>query len=150
MGNTHIAGADIDLTLRQRVHAAAASGQPHDLAGRVARGSRLTGTKKGCDQGACRACTVLLDGKRVLSCLVLPARCDGRDVTTIEGLAQDQKLHPVQEAFIRRALPGIPSVGSPGESHPRAPAERSVNLSVNGYPPGSFPELLGCPGFDAI
>ena len=61
----------------------------------------LTGTKKGCDQGACGACTVLLDGKRVLSCLILAAQCDGRDVTTIEGLAADGRLHPVQEAFIR-------------------------------------------------
>jgi xanthine dehydrogenase YagT iron-sulfur-binding subunit len=61
----------------------------------------LTGTKKGCDQGACGACTVLLDGKRVLSCLTLAAQCDGREVTTIEGLAQDGRLHPVQEAFIR-------------------------------------------------
>jgi len=61
----------------------------------------LTGTKKGCDQGACGACTVLLDGKRVLSCLTLTAQCDGRDVTTIEGLAPDGRLHPVQEAFIR-------------------------------------------------
>jgi xanthine dehydrogenase YagT iron-sulfur-binding subunit len=61
----------------------------------------LTGTKKGCDQGACGACTVLLDHKRVLSCLVLAAQCDGRDVTTIEGLARDQKLHRLQEAFIR-------------------------------------------------
>jgi xanthine dehydrogenase YagT iron-sulfur-binding subunit len=61
----------------------------------------LTGTKKGCDQGACGACTVLLDGKRVLSCLTLAAQCEGRDVTTIEGLAGDGGLHPVQEAFIR-------------------------------------------------
>jgi xanthine dehydrogenase YagT iron-sulfur-binding subunit len=61
----------------------------------------LTGTKKGCDQGACGACTVLLDGKRVLSCLALAAQCDGRAVTTIEGLAPDGQLHPVQQAFIR-------------------------------------------------
>jgi xanthine dehydrogenase YagT iron-sulfur-binding subunit len=61
----------------------------------------LVGTKKGCDQGACGACTVLVDGKRVLSCLTLAAQCDGRNVTTIEGLAQDGELHPVQEAFIR-------------------------------------------------
>jgi xanthine dehydrogenase YagT iron-sulfur-binding subunit len=61
----------------------------------------LTGTKKGCDQGACGACTVLVDGKRMLPCLMLAAQADGRDVTTIEGLSQDGELHPVQEAFIR-------------------------------------------------
>jgi xanthine dehydrogenase YagT iron-sulfur-binding subunit len=61
----------------------------------------LTGTKKGCDQGACGACTVLLDGRRVVSCLVLAAQCDGRQVTTIEGLSQDGELHPLQRAFIR-------------------------------------------------
>jgi xanthine dehydrogenase YagT iron-sulfur-binding subunit len=61
----------------------------------------LTGTKKGCDQGACGACTILLDGRRVLSCLMLAAQCDGRRVTTIEGLADNGRLHPVQEAFIR-------------------------------------------------
>jgi xanthine dehydrogenase YagT iron-sulfur-binding subunit len=61
----------------------------------------LTGTKKGCDQGACGACTVLLDGKRVLSCLTLAAQCEGREVTTIEGLAGDGSLHPLQAAFIR-------------------------------------------------
>jgi xanthine dehydrogenase YagT iron-sulfur-binding subunit len=61
----------------------------------------MTGTKMGCDQGACGACTVLVDGKRVLSCLALAAQCDGRDVTTIEGLARDGQLHPVQEAFLR-------------------------------------------------
>jgi xanthine dehydrogenase YagT iron-sulfur-binding subunit len=60
-----------------------------------------TGTKKGCDQGACGACTVLVDGRRVVSCLMLAAQCDGREVTTIEGLAKGGELHPVQEAFIR-------------------------------------------------
>ncbi|TCB97199.1 (2Fe-2S)-binding protein [Micromonospora zingiberis] len=61
----------------------------------------LTGSKKGCDQGACGACTVLVDGRRVVSCLMLAAQCDGREVTTIEGLSPDGVLHPVQEAFVR-------------------------------------------------
>jgi xanthine dehydrogenase YagT iron-sulfur-binding subunit len=61
----------------------------------------LTGTKKGCDQGACGACTVHVDGKRVLSCLTLAAQCEGREVTTIEGLGVDGQLHPLQEAFVR-------------------------------------------------
>jgi xanthine dehydrogenase YagT iron-sulfur-binding subunit len=59
----------------------------------------LTGTKKGCDQGACGACTVLLDDRRVLSCLTLAAQCAGRQVTTIEGVAGDG-LHPIQAAFL--------------------------------------------------
>jgi xanthine dehydrogenase YagT iron-sulfur-binding subunit len=61
----------------------------------------LTGTKKGCDQGACGACTVLIEGRRILSCLTLAAQAQGRQVTTIEGLARDGGRHPVQEAFLR-------------------------------------------------
>src|SRR5436305_12483771 len=61
----------------------------------------LTGTKKGCDQGACGACTVLVDGRRVLSCLMLAAQCERREVTTIEGLASDGEPHPMQDAFVR-------------------------------------------------
>jgi xanthine dehydrogenase YagT iron-sulfur-binding subunit len=61
----------------------------------------LTGTKKGCDQGQCGACTVLVDGQRVLSCLTLAATLQGREVTTIEGLAKGDRLHPVQAAFIK-------------------------------------------------
>ena len=60
----------------------------------------LTGTKKGCDRGQCGACTVLLDGRRINSCLVLAASLDGAAVTTIEGLAEGDALHPVQQAFI--------------------------------------------------
>jgi xanthine dehydrogenase YagT iron-sulfur-binding subunit len=60
----------------------------------------LTGTKKGCDQGACGACTVLADGRRVLSCLTLAVTCEGRDITTIEGLGVEGDLHPVQRAFL--------------------------------------------------
>lgn len=60
----------------------------------------LTGTKKGCDHGQCGACTVLCDGKRILSCLTLAVMKDGADITTIEGIAHGDALHPLQQAFI--------------------------------------------------
>lgn len=60
----------------------------------------LTGTKKGCNQGACGACTVLVDGERIVSCLALAVQYDGRSITTIEGLAEGDELHPLQAAFI--------------------------------------------------
>jgi xanthine dehydrogenase YagT iron-sulfur-binding subunit len=60
----------------------------------------LTGTRKGCNEGACGTCTVLIDGKRMNACLTLAAQCDGREVRTVEGLAQGDNLHPVQQAFI--------------------------------------------------
>src|SRR5215217_6560461 len=60
----------------------------------------LTGTKKGCDQGTCGACTVQIDGRRVLACLTLAVACEGREITSIEGLATRDQLHPMQQAFI--------------------------------------------------
>ncbi len=60
----------------------------------------LTGAKKGCDHGQCGACTVLVDGQRVLACLTLAVACEGNAITTIEGLAADGMLHPLQQAFI--------------------------------------------------
>ena len=84
------------------------NGQPHD----VPKDTRVSlldllretlgqpGTKKGCNQGACGACTVLVDGERTLACLALAVQYDGRSVTTIEGLADDENLHPLQELFV--------------------------------------------------
>ncbi|QKZ16036.1 (2Fe-2S)-binding protein [Streptomyces chartreusis] len=60
----------------------------------------LTGTKKGCDQGQCGACTVLLDGRRAVACLQLAVAAEGREITTIEGVADGERLHPVQQAFL--------------------------------------------------
>ncbi len=62
----------------------------------------LTGTKEVCDLGTCGACTVLLDGRPVLSCLILAVACKGKEIATIEGLRQGEKLHPLQNAFIQR------------------------------------------------
>jgi xanthine dehydrogenase YagT iron-sulfur-binding subunit len=61
---------------------------------------QLTGTKKGCDQGTCGACTVIVDGRRVLSCLTFAASCEGQQVVTIEGLARGDALHSIQAAFL--------------------------------------------------
>ena len=62
----------------------------------------LTGSKKGCDQGTCGACTVWVDGRRVLACLTLAVACEDREVTTIEGLTSGEDLHPMQAAFVER------------------------------------------------
>lgn len=62
----------------------------------------LVGTKKGCDKGECGACTVIMDGEAILSCLVLAIQCQGKEISTIEGLAQDGNFDPLQEAFVRQ------------------------------------------------
>jgi aerobic carbon-monoxide dehydrogenase small subunit len=81
------------------------SGQEHEVEARtllvqyLREAARLTGTKVGCDTSSCGACTVLVDGESVKSCTMLAAQAEGREVTTIEGLASDGELHPVQRAF---------------------------------------------------
>ena len=87
----NVNGRDYNLTLDPRTSLLDALREHLDL----------TGTKKGCDQGACGACTVLVDGRRINSCLTLAVMQTGRKITTIEGLTDDGRLHPVQAAFIR-------------------------------------------------
>jgi xanthine dehydrogenase YagT iron-sulfur-binding subunit len=114
-------------------------------------GLHLTGVKKGCDHGTCGACTVLIDGRRVLSCLTLAAACDGADVTTIEGLARDGKLHPLQAAFIEHdafqcgyCTPGqiISGVACIAEGHTDSPEETREWMSGNICRCGAYPGIL--------
>ncbi len=83
-------GRDLTLSIEPRV----------SLLDALREQAGLTGTKKGCDRGSCGACTVHIDGRRVNACLTLAARCEGRAITTIEGLSQGGALHPVQAAFL--------------------------------------------------
>jgi xanthine dehydrogenase YagT iron-sulfur-binding subunit len=94
--------------------------------------ARLTGTKKGCNRGECGTCTLLLDGRRVNACMILMASLEGRQVTTIEGLATKDQLHPVQQAFIDHdafqcgfCTPGqiMSAVGCINEGHANDAAE---------------------------
>lgn len=96
------AGPDYTLaTLRVNGHVFPVALEPRvSLLDALREYLRLTGTKKGCDQGACGACTVWVDGKRELSCLTLALSVEGREITTIEGVAAGEELHPVQRAFI--------------------------------------------------
>jgi carbon-monoxide dehydrogenase small subunit len=110
----------------------------------------LTGTKKGCDLGNCGACTVLVDGRPINSCLMLAVEAEGSEVLTIEGLAEGTKLDPIQEAFIRQGAiqcgyctPGmILSAKALLDENPR-PTEREVRIAISG-------NLCRCTGYKKI
>ena len=111
----------------------------------------LTGVKKGCDHGQCGACTVLLDGRRVLSCLTLAAAAQGRNITTIEGLARNGELHPMQQAFIDQdafqcgyCTPGqiMSAVACVHEGHANTDAEISEYMSGNLCRCAAYPNIV--------
>jgi xanthine dehydrogenase YagT iron-sulfur-binding subunit len=111
----------------------------------------LTGTKKGCDQGQCGACTVLVDGRRVLSCLTLAVACQGKEVTTIEGVSTQGSLHPLQQAFIDHdalqcgfCTSGqiMSAIGCIREGHTRSDAELREFMSGNICRCAAYPNII--------
>jgi xanthine dehydrogenase YagT iron-sulfur-binding subunit len=111
----------------------------------------LTGTKKGCDHGQCGACTVLIDNRRVLSCLKFAIMAEGRDITTIEGLAKpDGTLHPMQQAFIDHdafqcgyCTPGqiLSAIACVHEGHAESDAKIREYMSGNLCRCGAYPNI---------
>ncbi|HEX6207550.1 MAG TPA: (2Fe-2S)-binding protein [Actinomycetota bacterium] len=130
---------------------AEASVEPRDtLADLLRERLGLTGTKVGCEHGVCGACTVLLDGSSVRSCLVLALQADGRVVDTVEGLAGDEQLHPIQRAFnVAHAVqcgfctPGMLMVVAELLAEEAAPDERRIRERVGG-------NLCRCTGYENI
>ncbi len=111
----------------------------------------LTGTKKGCDHGQCGACTVLLNGKRINSCLTLAVMHDGAELTTIEGLAEGEALHPMQAAFVKHdafqcgyCTPGqiCSAVGMIGEGRAQSRDDLREQMSGNVCRCGAYPNIL--------
>jgi xanthine dehydrogenase YagT iron-sulfur-binding subunit len=111
----------------------------------------LPGTKKGCNQGACGACTVLVDGKRIVSCLTLASMHDGAEVQTIEGLEKDGELHPLQEAFVEHeglqcgfCTSGqiMSGLGCIAEGHAGSPEEIHFWMSGNICRCGAYPGIV--------
>lgn len=113
--------------------------------------AQLTGTKKGCDHGQCGACTVHIDGRRTLSCLTLALMHEGQQITTIEGLAEGDKLHPMQAAFLSHdgfqcgfCTPGqiMSAVGMVQEGHAHGDDEIREAMSGNICRCGAYPNIL--------
>ena len=125
--------------------------EPNTLLLHLLRGTfQLTGTKEGCGTGDCGACTVLIDDEPILSCLTLAIDCEGKDITTIEGLARNGELHPIQRAFIEKGAtqcgfctPGMILAGYALLKRNPAASEQEVREAIAG-------NLCRCTGYIKI
>ena len=141
---------DVTLTVNRKRHALKLDPRT-SLLDALRERLGLTGTKKGCDAGQCGACTVLLGGKRVTSCLTLAVMAQGREVTTIEGLADGGTLHPMQRAFVEHdglqcgyCTPGqiVSAVGMLDEGHATTDDEVREQMSGNICRCGAYPNII--------
>jgi aerobic carbon-monoxide dehydrogenase small subunit len=139
------------LTLRVNGETYEVAAEPHRTLLEVLREQmNFFGTKRGCDEGTCGSCTVLMDGKPVLSCLTLALDAQGRDLTTIEGVAKDGTLHAIQRAFIEKGAiqcgfctPGmVITAKALLEKNPK-PSEREIKQAISG-------NLCRCTGYVKI
>ncbi|MCK5098045.1 MAG: (2Fe-2S)-binding protein [Desulfobacteraceae bacterium] len=139
----------INLTINDQTYELAV--EPNKtLAGLLRYDLGLTGTKKGCDTGDCGACTVILDGMAVNSCLVLAIQTDGSVIETIEGLATDEGLHPLQEAFVEKGAiqcgyctPGMIMSAKNLLDKNKNPTELEIRKGISG-------NLCRCTGYQKI
>ena len=141
-----------DITLRVNGQARALRLEPRvSLLDALREYLDLTGTKKGCDHGQCGACTVHVDGKRTLSCLTLAVMNQGKDITTVEGLAKGDELHPMQQAFLKHdgfqcgyCTPGqiMSGVACVQEGHAATDAQAREWMSGNLCRCGAYPNIL--------
>jgi xanthine dehydrogenase YagT iron-sulfur-binding subunit len=141
-----------DLTLRINGQARTLRAEPRvTLLDALRERLDLTGTKKGCDHGQCGACTVHLDGQRVNSCLTLAVMAQGKEITTIEGLAKGEELHPMQEAFLKHdgfqcgyCTPGqiMSGVACVKEGHAGTDDQAREWMSGNLCRCGAYPNIL--------
>jgi xanthine dehydrogenase YagT iron-sulfur-binding subunit len=141
---------DIDLTVNGATHRVAVDART-TLLDALRDRLHLTGTKRGCDLGQCGACTVLLDGRRINACLMLAVMVQGRPVATIEGIAEDGKLHPMQAAFVEHdafqcgyCTPGqiMSAIGLLGESRDVDAATIREHMSGNICRCGAYSNIV--------
>jgi len=145
-----LSAVDVTLTINDREHSLAVDVRT-SLLDLLRERLGLTGAKKGCDHGQCGACTVLLGGRRVLSCLTLAVAAEGHNVTTVEGLANGADLHPMQQAFIDHdafqcgyCTPGqiMSAVGCVNEGHAENDADIREYMSGNLCRCAAYPNIV--------
>ncbi|MBI4309502.1 MAG: (2Fe-2S)-binding protein [Candidatus Omnitrophica bacterium] len=140
---------NVTLTINQKQHSLDLKG--NETLMEVLRDRlSLTGTKTACQESECGTCTVMIDGRAILSCITLAANCEGNDITTIEGLAQGEQLHPVQQAFVDQGavqcgfcIPGLIMSSTALLQKDPAPTQEDIEYALDG-------NICRCGGYPKI